>query len=57
MCMCVSVWVSSHECSTHGGQEDIGPLELELQVVVNCPMWVLRIELGSSAKAVLAPNP
>lgn len=28
------------------------PLELELQVVINHPMWMLRLELGSLARAV-----
>ena len=32
-------------------------LELELQAVVSCPMWVLRTELGSSGRAAQALNP
>lgn len=27
-------------------------LKLELQVVANCPVWVLETELGSSSKTV-----
>lgn len=37
-----------------GGQKEaLDTLELELHVVLSCLMWWLRIELGSSAKAVL----
>lgn len=32
-------------------------LDLELQVVVNCPMFVLETELGSSASTVPGLNP
>ena len=40
-----------------GGQKRAPyPLELKLQVVVSCLMWVLRIELQSSAKAVNTLN-
>lgn len=35
-----------------------GSLELELQIVVKCQFtaWVLRIEQGSSGRAVSGPN-
>lgn len=34
----------------------LGILELELQRVVSCLLWLLRTELQSSARAVLTPN-
>jgi hypothetical protein len=37
---------------TFGGQRQHISLELELQMVVNCSMWLLGTELGSSARAV-----
>lgn len=43
MCFCRGVYM-------HMGVSDL--LELELQVVINCPVWVLRIELRSSGKAI-----
>lgn len=36
---------------TERPEEGIGSLELDLQEIVSCPVWVLRIELWSSAKA------
>lgn len=36
------------KCNAHRGQKgESDPLELELQVVVSCCRWVLRIELRS----------
>jgi hypothetical protein len=40
--------VCAHKCRC--------PQELELQVVINHLMWMLRIEIGSSARAVLEKN-
>ena len=45
---CLSICVL-HECSGHGRQKSIvDSLELELQVVVSCLMWVLGTKPGSS---------
>ena len=44
-------------CSGHRSQKKISePLELELQVVVSHPVWVLGTKLGSSARATNAFN-
>jgi hypothetical protein len=40
-----------------GGQRVLETLQLELQAVVSFLIWVLRIELGSSARATRALNP
>jgi hypothetical protein len=41
----------SHACSTSGGQKRVlNPLDLELQMVV-VVMWVLGIEIWTSARA------
>lgn len=47
LCMCVPT-----QCAQR--TEALDPLKSELQVVVGCPMWLLGIELGSSARAVHA---
>lgn len=45
----VSVGVCAYECSFHRGQKRmLGPLELELQVFVRHPMWVLGTKLCKS---------
>lgn len=36
----------------HGNQRSQIPMELELQMVVGCPTWVLGIVLGFSVRAV-----
>lgn len=36
--------------------KSLASLKLELQVVVNCPAWVLGTELGSSVKAISTHN-
>lgn len=43
-----------HMCaSNHGDQKRVlFHLELKLQTVGSCLMWVLQIELGSSARAL-----
>ena len=49
--------VYAHERSAHRGQEKAPDLlELELQMVVSHLVWVLEIELGSSARAMSALN-
>jgi hypothetical protein len=58
VCICASVWLCVCECSAHGGQKRASdPPELELQVVVSRPLWVLGIELRSSARAAIVPTP
>lgn len=47
--MCIYVHVST---TAHRGQKNCIPLELELQAVVNYVVWVLRVELKSSGRAV-----
>lgn len=47
--MCACIHVGAGAC---GGQRTQSPLELELQVLVSCAMWVLGEELGSITKAV-----
>jgi hypothetical protein len=56
MCMCLFVegYVHMSTTSAHRGQRCWVPLEPELQVAVNCLMWVLGTELRSSARAMLA---
>jgi len=45
------MWVCEHACRCHGGQKRASdPLELELQAVVNCPIWVLGATLEASAR-------
>lgn len=46
---------------THGGQKMVqDPLTMEIQLVVNHPMWMLEIEFRSSSRAtcvLLTPKP
>lgn len=50
--------VSTCESGALGGQKGrSNALKLELHAAVNCLMWVLGNELGSSAKAAQALNP
>lgn len=42
--MCLPVY--THMCSAHGGQKRVSDTP-GTGVVVNCPMWVLGMELGS----------
>jgi hypothetical protein len=37
-------------------QKRVGSWELELEVIVNCLMWILEIELGSSEITACALN-
>ena len=39
------------------GHQGAGPPELELQVVVRCPMWVLGNELRASGRKALVTEP
>jgi hypothetical protein len=49
--ICVGVCVSlCCVCGLRGQKRTMGPLQLELQAVVSCPMWVLGTELWSSAR-------
>jgi hypothetical protein len=46
MFMCMScAWKCSQKAEAEG--RALGPLELHLQVVVRCQMWVLGIKLGA----------
>lgn len=51
MCVCACVCVCPLEI-----RRGLDRLELKLQVVVSCLMWVLEIELGSSARVASALN-
>ena len=58
MCMyvCLSVY-APHVSMVHVYQKrPLGLLELELQVVVSCPVLVLGIEPGSPGRAASAVN-
>lgn len=53
----MSVW----ECmqvitGVQGGQRHQIPLELDLQVVMTCPLWVLGPTLGSSERMINTLN-
>jgi hypothetical protein len=53
------VWgggICAHEGGCLRRSEVLDLLELELQRVVSCLLWLLRTELQSSARAVLTPN-
>lgn len=55
MCMHVSMLVNTaciHTGACRGLKRAVGPLELELWVVVSCPMWVLATKLGFCGKVV-----
>lgn len=49
MCV-VCLHLSTGVCVNHRRASE--PLELELQVIMSCPMWVLGPELKSSGRAV-----
>lgn len=53
MCVSVSVWEYVHvSAGAQGGQKrSLDLLELEAQVVVSCPTWVLGTKLGPSERA------
>lgn len=54
ICVCLSVY---HICSACGGQRRVwSPLELELQVVMNSLICVLRAELQPPAKTASTLN-
>jgi hypothetical protein len=52
----VYVWICTQECRWLWRPEASGPPELELEVVVSQPAWVLRLEPGSFARARQALN-
>lgn len=59
MCMCARVCACVHVCACACPMEvrrGLERLELRLQVVVSCLMWVLDTELGSSARAASVLN-
>ena len=48
ICLCIYV----HACGTYRGQKRISdPLELELQVVMSCLIWVQGTEIKPSGRA------
>lgn len=49
-------WVVHPSSDVCRGQWHWIPLELELQVVVSCPTWVLGVKLRSLARVIHAPN-
>lgn len=49
-CACVGVFAHEHRCLQKAGLQV--HLDLKLQVVDSCPMWVLGTELGLSARAI-----
>lgn len=49
MCICMLCMCRSHICGACGGQRKLlDPLEMELQEIVSCLMWVLGTKFGSS---------
>lgn len=55
--MCMSLcWYMHLRASVHRQQGNQIPLNLELQVALSHPTWVLRAELRSSTWAASAPN-
>jgi hypothetical protein len=56
MCVSLGELCAPCVCSCLWRQRASDPLELELQAVVSCLMWVLETEPGSSARAVSALN-
>lgn len=55
VCTCVTCkWLC--ECSCPRGQKHLGPLEMELQLIVSPLLQMLVAKLGSSAKAVCSFN-
>ena len=55
MCWLVCGFVSV-SVGAHGSQKKVSdPLELELQVVVSCLIWVLEIKVGSFIREVPTP--
>lgn len=40
----------------HWGQKYLMLIELEIQMVVSCPMWVVGTKLGSSVRVILVLN-
>ena len=50
--MSLSVAHAPHVCRCPQRPEGVRFLELELQVVVNHQMWVLRTKLGDSLRAI-----
>lgn len=51
--VCVCVWVCAHECKCWQRPERaLGPPELELQMVLNHPTWILGTEFRSSARTL-----
>lgn len=56
--ICITLWVCTEKkCSVNGGQKRVlDSLQLELQVTVRCPMWVLGTKLGSPIR-VCIPEP
>lgn len=51
MCVCVSACVSVCVCVCDGQKRASDPLELEWQVLVSHPTWVLEPDLSSSGRA------
>lgn len=56
MQLSVYVGVCENECACPQRPKILDPWNLELQLEVSYPMWVLRIELGSSGRLVCALN-
>lgn len=54
MCMCVSVYRYMYICvGSQGSQKRaLAPLKLEVQAIVSHLVWMLRTELGFSARGV-----
>lgn len=53
--MHICVWLVCMRAGIHRDQKrSPEPLELELQVAMSCPLWMLRTELKSSERTVSA---
>lgn len=46
-----TVWVCTQKCRCHWRLKALEPLELELETVVSCPVWVLGTKLKSYGRA------
>lgn len=51
VCICMSMHVSASSC--RGRRQALDFLELEVEMVVSHPRWVLETELGSSVRVLL----
>lgn len=53
---CVCRWVYAKEYMQRWEERALDPLELELQAVGSCLVWILGTELGSSTRSARPSN-